>query len=127
MIAEDGGAVAPGEAVLTNANIFLPLANLTPFQKALLDPSTARSAAAEVTPEALAAGMGAFTFLPRRTLGDPEIAAIAKCLAHNRGVQVLPDTIQYLNERSRVTIFRSKRWGPAQTAQSWWIRHGESS
>jgi hypothetical protein len=25
--------------------------------------------------------MGAFTFLPRRTLGDPEIAAIAKCLA----------------------------------------------
>ena len=45
--------------------------------------------------------MGAFTFLPRRTLGDPEIAAIAKCLAHNRGVQVLPDTIQYLNERSR--------------------------
>jgi pimeloyl-ACP methyl ester carboxylesterase len=101
MIAEDGGAVAPGEAVLTNANIFLPLANLTPFQKALLDPSTARSAAAEVTPEALAAGMGAFTFLPRRTLGDPEIAAIAKCLAHNSGVQVLPDTIQYLNERSR--------------------------
>jgi pimeloyl-ACP methyl ester carboxylesterase len=101
MIAEDGGAVAPGEAVLTNANIFLPLANLTPFQKALLDPSTARSAAAKVTPATLAAGMGAFTFLPRRTLDDPEIAAIAKCLAHNSGVQVLPDTIQYLNERSR--------------------------
>jgi hypothetical protein len=59
MIAEDGGAVAPGEAVLTNANIFLPLANLTPFQKALLDPSTARSAAAKVTPATLAAGMGA--------------------------------------------------------------------
>ena len=101
MIAKDGAAVAPGEAVLTNANIFLPLANLTPFQKALLDPSTARSAAAEVTPEALAAGMGALTFLPRRTLGHPEIAALAKCLAHNSGVRVLPDTIQYLNERSR--------------------------
>jgi pimeloyl-ACP methyl ester carboxylesterase len=101
MIAEDGAAVAPGEAVLTNANIFLPFANLTPFQKALLDPSTARSVAAEVTPDALAAGMGAYNFMPRRTLGDPEIAALAKCLAHNGGVRVLPDTIQYLNERSR--------------------------
>ena len=101
MIAEDGAAVAPGEAVLTNANIFLPLANLTPFQKALLDPSTARSVAAQVTPETLAAGMGAHTFLPRRPLGDPEIAALAKCFAHNSGVRVLPDTIQYLNERSR--------------------------
>ena len=93
-IAEDGAAVAPGDAVLTNANIFLPLANLTPLQKALLDPSTAQSVAAQVTPEELAAGMGAFTFMPRRTLGDPEIAAIAKCLAHKSGVQVLPDTIQ---------------------------------
>ena len=31
---------------------------------------------------------------------DPEIAALAKCFAHNDGIRVLPDTIQYLNERA---------------------------
>ena len=35
----------PAEVILTNANIYLPLANLTAFQTALLDPATARSTA----------------------------------------------------------------------------------
>lgn len=90
----------PGEVIFTNANIYLPLANLTAFQKALLDPSTARDTAQATTPDMLAAGMGAATFMPRRTLGDPEINALAKCFAHNDGITVLPDTIQYLNERA---------------------------
>ena len=30
--------------------------------------------------------------MPRRTLADPEIAALAKCFAHNDGVRVMPDT-----------------------------------
>ena len=90
----------PVDLILTNANIYLPLANLTAFQTALLDPATARATAAAVTPEMLAAGMGASTFMPRRTLEDPEIAALAKCFAHNDGVRVLPDTIQYLHERA---------------------------
>ncbi len=92
--------VAPIDLVLTNANIFLPLSNLTAFQTALLDPATARATAAAVTPEVLAAGLGASTFMPRRTLEDPEIAALAKCFAHNDGIRVLPDTIQYLHERA---------------------------
>ena len=29
----------------------------------------------------LAAGMGVSTFMPRRTLGDPDIAAMAECFA----------------------------------------------
>lgn len=91
---------APVDLILTNANIYLPLANLTAFQTALLDPATARVTAAATTPEMLAAGMGASTFMPRRTLEDPEIAALAKCFAHNDGVRVLPDTIQYLHERA---------------------------
>jgi pimeloyl-ACP methyl ester carboxylesterase len=33
-------------------------------------------------------------------LDDPEIAALAKCFAFNSGIDVLPDTIQYLNERA---------------------------
>jgi pimeloyl-ACP methyl ester carboxylesterase len=90
----------PAEVILTNANIYLPLANITAFQTALLDPTTGRSTASATTPEMLAAGLGASTFMPRRTPADAEIAALAKCFAYNDGIGVLPDTIQYLNERA---------------------------
>ena len=100
MFATADASTPPAEVILTNANIYLPLANLTPFQTALLDPATGRDTARATTPDTLAAGMGASTFMPRRTLDDPEIAALAKCLAHNDGVAVLPDTIQYLKERA---------------------------
>jgi pimeloyl-ACP methyl ester carboxylesterase len=100
MFATEDHGTAPAAVILTNANIYLPLANLTGFQKALLDPTVARSTARATTPEMLAAGMGATTFMPRRGPTDPEIAALARCFAHNDGVAVLPDTIQYLNERA---------------------------
>ncbi|MEE2852493.1 MAG: alpha/beta hydrolase [Actinomycetota bacterium] len=100
MLAAPDSLSAPVDLILTNANIYLPLSNLTAFQTALLDPATARATAAATTPEMLAAGMGASTFMPRRTLEDPEIAALAKCFAHNDGIRVLPDTIQYLHERA---------------------------
>lgn len=97
--AQHPGAL-PTDVFMTNANIYLPLANLTAFQTALLDDATGRATAAATTPELLAAGLGASTFMPRRDLGDPEIAALAKCFAHNDGIRVLPDTIQYLHERA---------------------------
>jgi pimeloyl-ACP methyl ester carboxylesterase len=100
MFADLEDASPPANVILTNANIYLPLANLTGFQKALLDPTVARSTARATTPEMLAAGMGATTFMPRRGASDPEIAALAKCFAHNDGIAVLPDTILYLNERA---------------------------
>lgn len=100
MLATQDPPAGPVDLILTNANIYLPLSNLTAFQTALLDPATARATAAATTPEMLAAGMGASTFMPRRTPEDPEIAALAKCFAHNDGVRVLPDTIQYLHERA---------------------------
>jgi pimeloyl-ACP methyl ester carboxylesterase len=93
-------ASPPSEVIFTNANIYLPLANLTGFQKALLDPTVARSTARATTPELLAAGMGATTFMPRRGADDPEIVALAQCFAHNDQAAVLPDTIQYLHERA---------------------------
>lgn len=93
-------AALPVDAILTNANLYLPLSNLNTFQTMLLDPATGRATAAATTPDLLAAGLGASTFIPRRTLEDPEIAALAKCFAHNDGIRVLPDTIQYLNERA---------------------------
>lgn len=100
MLAAQDPPAAPVDLIVTNANIYLPLSNLTAFQTALLDPATARATASATTPEMLAAGMGASTFIPRRTLEDPEIAALAKSFAHNDGVRVLPDTIQYLHERA---------------------------
>ncbi len=100
MLAEQHPGAVPADVVMTNANIFLPLANLTAFQTALLDEATGRATAAATTPELLAAGLGASTFMPRRDLSDPEIAALAKCFAHNDGIRVLPDTIQYLHERA---------------------------
>ncbi len=100
MLAAQDPPTVPVDLILTNANIYLPISNLTAFQTALLDPATGRDAAAATTPEMLAAGLGANTFMPRRTLEDPEIAALAKCFAHDNGVRVLPDTIQYLKERA---------------------------
>lgn len=90
----------PADVVLTNANIYLRLSNLTSFQTALLDGSTSREMVAATTPELLAAGLGATTFMPRRDLDDPEIAALAECFAHNDGISVLPATIRYLYERA---------------------------
>lgn len=101
MLADETPSALPAEVVLTNANIYLPLANLTDFQKALLDNATGREAARVTTPELLAAGLGATTFMPRRTPDDPEITALVRCFEHNDGIGVLPDTIQYLHERGR--------------------------
>jgi pimeloyl-ACP methyl ester carboxylesterase len=100
MLAAEDPPALPIDAIFTNANIFLPLSNLTVWQTALLDPATARATAAATTPETLAAGLGVTTFMPRRTPEDPEIAALAKCFAHNDGIRVMPDLIQYLNERA---------------------------
>ncbi len=86
--------------VLTNGNMFLPLSNLTLFQRLVLDANTAPQVLAVATPEALAQGMGENTFTPPRTLSDPAIDALARTFAHNDGVAVLHDTIQYLVERS---------------------------
>ena len=88
----------PAEIILTNGNIYLPLANLTAFQSALLDPRTARSTAAAMTPEGLAAFLAAM--LMSRTLADAESLALSKSFAYNDGTAVLPDTIQYLHERA---------------------------
>jgi pimeloyl-ACP methyl ester carboxylesterase len=98
MLAAEGAL--PVDVIVTNGNIYLPLSNLTVYQTALLDSATGRATAAATTPELLAAGLGASTFIPRRPLEDPEIAALAKSLAHNDGIRVLPDTIQYLRERA---------------------------
>ncbi len=86
--------------VLSNGNIFLPLSNLTPYQRLLLDPQTASATLSGTTPEMLATGLGQSIFTPPRGLEDPAISALADTFAVNDGVQVMHDTIQYLVERS---------------------------
>ena len=86
--------------VLSNGNLFLPLSNLNPFQRLVLDPSSAPQVLAAVTPDALATGLGENTFTPPRSLQDPAIAALAQTFEFNDGLAVIHDTIQYLVERS---------------------------
>ncbi len=62
--------------VLSNGNMFLPLSNLTGFQRRVLHSDTAPAVLEVLTPDALAAGLGATTFTPPRSLDDPSIAAL---------------------------------------------------
>jgi pimeloyl-ACP methyl ester carboxylesterase len=87
--------------VLSNGNVFLPLSNLTPAQRLILDQESWPAVAAALTPERLAQAMGATTFTPPRAAGDAEVAALTVTFAHENGVAVLHETIQYLVERSR--------------------------
>ncbi|HVV75427.1 MAG TPA: alpha/beta hydrolase [Mycobacteriales bacterium] len=86
--------------ILTNGNIYLPLSNLTDFQRMALDPATWPTVKEFMTPAMLAVGMGMLTFSPPRGAGDPEIDALDATFAHNDGVQVIHETIQYLVERA---------------------------
>lgn len=96
-----GAAAAVEHLVLTNGNIFLPLSNLTDFQRTVLDPSTAPAVLDVLTPAMLAGGMGATTFWPPRPADHPDVAALADTFAHADGTKVLHETIQYLVERAR--------------------------
>jgi pimeloyl-ACP methyl ester carboxylesterase len=86
--------------VLSNGNVFLPLSNLTGFQRLVLDPATAPAVLDTLTPEALATGMGMMTFTPSLGLDDPAVRALADTFAVNDGHLVVHDTIQYLVQRS---------------------------
>ena len=99
--AEGRSAVRLEHLVLSNANIFLPMSNLTEVQRRILDPVTGPEMLAALTPEQMAEAMGASTFTPPRKAGDPEVEALAVTFAHADGVKVLHETIQYLVERSK--------------------------
>jgi len=98
--ASAGIDIAFEHLVLSNGNIFLPLANLTMFQKLILDPDRAGQVLEVMTPEMLAAGMGSTTFTPQRAADDPTVQGLAATFAHQDGVSVLHDTVQYLRERA---------------------------
>lgn len=134
------GAIEVRNVVLSNGNVFLPLSNLTAFQRLLLHEQTASPILNELTAEMLAAGMGASTFSPPRDATDPAIRALAQTFAYNNGIAVLHETIQYLVERSenelgwlqtlaRSSIPTALVWGlrdtvaPPRVAFHVWERH----
>src|SRR5262249_39950906 len=86
---------------LTNANICLPMSNLTDVQRVMLDPERGPAALAQATPEQLAAGMGQATYSAPRAADDPEVQALTTIFAHDGGLPVMHETIQYLVERSQ--------------------------
>jgi pimeloyl-ACP methyl ester carboxylesterase len=98
--AGEGPRVRLEHHFLTNGNVFLPLSNLTAAQRLMLDESTAPGLLEELGPSTLAEGLGAATFFPPRAADDPGIQALAETFAHQDGVLVLHETIQYLVERS---------------------------
>lgn len=83
--------------LLSNANIYLPLSNLTDAQRLILHSPDVLD---RLTPEMFAAGLGQATYTPPRGTDDPEVQALASTFAHNDGISVLNETIQYLIERS---------------------------
>ena len=90
--------------ILTNANMYLPLANLTQFQKAMLNPATAPMAVRQTTAANLAAGMGETQYSPPLAADDPEVKGLAYNFAYQDGVAVIPATIKYLNERMQFEV-----------------------
>jgi len=91
--------------LLTNGNIYLPLANLTDFQQALRDPQTSQTTAASVTASQLATTfLGQTLFTPPLPPDDPETSALADILAYGSGLAVLPTTIKYLDERAHAEV-----------------------
>jgi pimeloyl-ACP methyl ester carboxylesterase len=98
--ASDVAVVDIDHLLLSNANIYLPLSNLTMAQRLMLDENTAADLLDNATPELLAQGMGAATFWPPRDADDPVVAALAETFAHEHGLRVMHETIQYLVERA---------------------------
>ena len=86
---------------LTNANICLPMSNLTQAQRIMLDPETGPAALAAGTPEQLATGLGQMMYAPPRDGDDPDVQALIAIFSNENGLVVLHETIQYLHERSR--------------------------
>lgn len=86
---------------LMNANLYLPLSNLTPIQKQMLDPVEGPIAARNLLPQQMAARMGQTFYTPPLGEDDPEVKALAFNFEWKNGVQAVPATIQYLNERKK--------------------------
>lgn len=87
------------QQVVLNGNVFLPLAQLTRIQRALLSKRTGPALSRLLPPRAMARGLARTTCTP--VLDAEETAAIEGMLAHQDGMRVQHALSQYLDERRR--------------------------
>lgn len=83
---------------ITNGNIYLPLAQLTTAQKALLNPISGPIVSSIISGDRFAQGLADETFAI--TLPQSEIDAYASIFDYQDGMAVQHEIIKYLNERS---------------------------
>ena len=83
---------------VTNGNIYLPLAQLTLAQKALLNPTLGPLLSSLVSGDTLASGLARQVYA--RQLPQAEIDALASIFGYQDGMTVQHDIIKYLNERT---------------------------
>ena len=83
--------------VITNGNVWLPLARLSSLQKALLSPLTGPFLSRVLTPGFLAKGLANSVYHP--PLAGAETAALASIFAYQDGTRIEHEIIGYLNER----------------------------
>jgi len=94
---QDGYVI--GHHIITNGNIYLPLANLTAFQKILLNHITGPVATKFVTGKMLANGLNKTTHNIKES--QEKVRSIAFIFDYQNGGQIQHDTIQYLNQRKQ--------------------------
>jgi pimeloyl-ACP methyl ester carboxylesterase len=82
--------------VITNGNIYLPLAQLTTGQRTLLNPTLGPFASSLIGGQQIAGGIDEFFVMP---LSQDEIAAYASTFDYQGGTRVQHEIIEYLNER----------------------------
>jgi pimeloyl-ACP methyl ester carboxylesterase len=90
------------QLVITNGNIYLPLARLTPSQKLLLNGISGPLLSSLASGSRIAKGMARLTYTPELT--PEEVAALASILDYQDGSKVQHSIIQYLNERKENEI-----------------------
>jgi pimeloyl-ACP methyl ester carboxylesterase len=83
---------------ITNGNIYLPLAQLTTGQRALLNPALGPLASRYLRGDRLASGLAELAFAT--SLPQSEIDAYASIFDYQDGNSVQHDVIKYLNERT---------------------------
>ena len=105
--------------IITNGNVYLPLAKLTNGQKALLNPIIGPILSYFMNGSQLAKGMANTTYTP--ALSSDEIDAIASILDYQDGVKVEHAIIQYLNERktNEVTWLETLKRSSIPTTLVW--------
>jgi pimeloyl-ACP methyl ester carboxylesterase len=105
--------------IITNGNIYLPLAQLSILQKMLLNPIAGPELSSLMDGLQLANGLAGSTFTPALTMD--EVDALASIFDYQNGIQIEHDIIQYLNERqvNEVTWLETLKGSDIPTTLIW--------